>query len=207
MKKISVLLGVFLISCLLCAAEKPAANVPAAKKKEVKTQVAEDKSSKVIVDNFEEAKTKWLGFTYISNPEGQEQTAEDTLKLSVNSDEKYVKSGKQSLKIEYATNPASKNKFAMVSFTSAKPMGENDSLSFWINKAKGKSSLEIALFDDKWKKSISQPIPLADGGKVITLKRADFTAAPKWENMKVIQITIRGDAVLYLDDVKFTKAD
>lgn len=132
---------------------------------------------------------------------------EDTINVEINKDAKFVKTGKQSLKVEYKMKNPSESKFAQLGYSSKKPMGDNNAISFWVYKAKGKASITVTLFDSvKWKKRISQAIPLNfEGWKSITLLNTDFTAAPDWDKVNVIQFIVKGDASFYLDNVKFVK--
>ncbi|MFH1824562.1 MAG: chondroitinase family protein [Candidatus Firestonebacteria bacterium] len=198
MRKIILVLSLLLISGLSFSA------------KEVKKTDEVKEVKKVTVDNFEGEKCNWNGLAFISAKEGgQEQSTEDTIKVDINKNEKYVKNGKQSLKVEYSVKNPSDLKFAQISIVSDKPIGENNAISFWLFKAKGKASLEFALFDNvSWKKRLSQAVPLNfEGWKLITLSLDEFTTSPNWDKGKarVLQIAVRGETNFYLDDLKFTK--
>lgn len=217
MKKIILIASFFVVPCICFAASSAKKDV---KKEPVKKEIPKaapeaiktDGSSPAkvtVVDDFEAETVKWKGLTFLTSDDGkgQEETAEDLIKVDINKDEKFVKSGKQSIKIEYAMKNPSENKFAQIGFKADKPMGNNNGVSFWIYKVKGKASLTVTLFDNVvWKKRVSQPIPLNfEGWKPITLSASDFTTAPDFDKVNVVQIIIRGDASFYLDDMRFLK--
>jgi hypothetical protein len=207
MKNLLLVVSILLIPSLVFSVKetKEVEEVKKVEKEKKGTGVKE-----VIVDNFEGEKLNWRGIAFISSKEGgQEESTEDVIKIELNKNEKYVKNGKQSLKVEYSVKNPSDLKFAQISITSDKPLGENNAISLWIFKVKGKMSLEFALFDNvSWKKRLSQAVPLNfEGWKLITLSLNDFTTVPNWskDNAKVIQIAIRGEGIFYLDDLKFIK--
>jgi len=207
MKNLLLVVSILLIPSLVFSVKetKEVEEVKKVEKEKKGTGVKE-----VIVDNFEGEKLNWRGIAFISSKEGgQEESTEDVIKIELNKNEKYVKNGKQSLKVEYSVKNPSDLKFAQISITSDKPLGENNAISLWIFKVKGKMSLEFALFDNvSWKKRLSQAVPLNfEGWKLITLSLNDFTTSPNWskDNAKVIQIAIRGEGIFYLDDLKFIK--
>ena len=162
----------------------------------------------ILVCGFEEAKLpeNLRGMTFLSSGGGQEQTVEDILTLELNKDAKFVKTGKQSLKIEYKMKPMVEGKFANISFSSKTTMGENTAFSFWVNKVTGKASVTVTVFDANWKKGVSQAITLTDGAKVVSLSAVDFTTGFNWAEISTIQLAVRGETLMYLDEVKFTAA-
>ena len=135
---------------------------------------------------------------------GAEETAADTLTLSLNTNAQYVKSGKQSLGVIYKMNPASDLKYANLTFTGKKPAGTSSAVSLWIYKVSGTVSVKVTVFDSKWKTGVSQPITLTDGAQTIVLHNTDFSGTYDWSSLSVVQMSITGNAVLYVDDVKFT---
>ena len=214
MKKLALIISLLLVPCICIAAGEAKKEVKKEPVKKgavepAKEQVKEVKSADIVVDGFEGEKAKWKGLAFISGKDGgQEETAEDKIKLDIEKDAKFVKSGKQSMKVQYTMKNPSANKFAQLGYTSDKPMGGNNAVSFWINnKAKGKASLTVTLFDNiDWNKRISQPVQLNfEGWKLVTLSAADFTTAPGWDKVIVVQVIVKGDALFYLDDLKFTK--
>jgi hypothetical protein len=162
----------------------------------------------VIVAGFEEAKLpdNIKGVPFLASADGgQEQNIDDTLTLELNNNASFVKAGAQSLKVTYKMNPVSASKFANLGFPSKDTMGGNGTLSFWINKVSGKPTITVAIFDSNWKKGLAKPVTLADGAKVYTFTAADFSKGFDWTKVNNVQITVNGEAQLYIDDIKFTK--
>ena len=210
MKKI-MLVVVFLALALTCSAAKEVKKTavkPAPPAVAIAVPVKEAVTPGILVYGFEEAKLpeNLRGMTFLSSGGGQEQTVEDILTLELNKDAKFVKTGKQSLKIEYKMKPMVEGKFANISFSSKTTMGENTAFSFWVNKVTGKASVTVTVFDANWKKGVSQAITLTDGAKVVSLSAVDFTTGFNWAEISTIQLAVRGETLMYLDEVKFTAA-
>lgn len=170
------------------------------------------KVAEVVVDTFETSNL-WQGKPMEWKEGAVEETSDDSLKLSLNTDAKFAKSGKKSLKIEYIPSVVSKNKFARLNRNCEKQMGENNAISFWvyiasaIPSADGNAIATIDLFDNEtWKKCSSSEIPLNfKGWKKISLSKKDFSNTDNWNKINIIQLSIIGKVTLYIDDISFTK--
>lgn len=171
-------------------------------KKAQKVAVPKD----IVVDTFE-TNNLWQGKPMEWKEGAVEETSDDSLKLSLNSDVKFVKNGKKSLKIDYITSVVSKNKFARLNRNCEKQMGENNAISLWVYAADGNANLTIDLFDNEtWKKCSSKDIPLNfKGWKKIALAKKDFSNTDNWSKINIIQLSIVGKVILYIDDISFTK--
>lgn len=171
-------------------------------KKAPKVTVAKN----VVVDTFETSNL-WQGKPMEWKEGAVEETSDDSLKLSLNTDAKFAKSGKKSLKIEYIPSVVSKNKFARLNRNCENQMGENNAISFWVYIADGNATATIDLFDNEtWKKCSSSEIPLNfKGWKKISLPKKDFPNTDNWNKINIIQLSIIGKVTLYIDDISFTK--
>jgi hypothetical protein len=176
------------------------------------TKAVEPAATSIIVEDFENLKKdEPKGGTYITIKEGQtignEQTSDDVLNITTNTDPAFLKSGKQSLKVEYIPKQPSENKYAMISISSDKKMGDHKTLSYWIYAVKSKGVITINLFDKiKWKKGIAQDTSINfKGWKNIILEPWNYTEIPDWTNVSIVQIVVKGESVFYLDDIKYIK--
>ena len=107
-----------------------------------------------------------------------EETIGDVVKLSLVTDKKLIKDGKQSLKFEYAPVIVTDTKFArLTKRLEGKEMGKNDTISFYVNVESGSASVTIELFDSTtWKKwGITEPITLnKKGWNKVTVQQNKF---------------------------------
>lgn len=167
---------------------------------------AKSTTKQMVVDTFETSNL-WQGKPMEWKEGAVEETSDDSLKLSLNSDAKFAKSGKKSLKIEYIPSVVSKNKFARLNRNCEKQMGENNAISFWVYIADGNATATIDLFDNEtWKKCSSSEIPLNfKGWKKISLSKKDFPNTDNWNKINIIQLSIIGKVTLYIDDISFNK--
>jgi hypothetical protein len=206
MRKIIAILLVVPFICFAQKADKKTVKPVPEKTAAPAVEKEAPKTKDVVFDGFEAEKPALMGKTFLSANGGQEETNDDSLKIDINKDAKFVKEGKQSLKVTYSAKPVKDGeKFAMLSLTSSKPMGANTAISFWVNKVKGKGSISLSLFDNVgWKKRTSQSISLdKDGWMQVKLAQADFTAAPNWDKVNIVQINVKGDLTFYMDDLRF----
>lgn len=226
MQRKKILLGLIMLSLVVYGIEKKTAEKP-------------KKPKKVTVETFEGQNTEnWRAIANESRigPEGGEETGQsmtDKVEISLNKDKKFVKDGKQSLKIVYTQSPESEKKFAMIAYTNSNVlMGDNDAISFWVLVDSGKANVSVQLIDKETATTrfYSKPILLDSKDfktkkwKRIILKKADCAnnAENKWEckgditygsadekfwsNVSRPKFEIRGSVTLYVDDIEFVSA-